>query len=478
MAETKTDARMTDSDEALANGVGVASHSTRSVVVVPARYSRTTQEGVRFLEHQLAIRLTHLASPNEAEMTSVDVDLAETFVRPDTCSDEKWDVPPLNSDASKLGSGGQAGAVTSNGSGVASHSARTDLRIETGVEPTTGMRESESPPAYASVLDGPPPYTAPTRDTQHADAKPWSGGAAEKPVVVAAPEGGGAIVRTVRFKKLQYRPELDGLRAIAVLPVVLFHFKCGFRGGFSGVDVFFVISGFLITAILLFDLDRQGFSIRNFWLRRCRRLFPALVLVLIFTLIYAWHKFLAESYTAVKDQTWAVLLLGGNFYFYGKVEYFRNEAEEPLLHCWSLAVEEQVYLACTLVRIYISTTSWGMPTASVEGPIGSEGSVQKVSVRRVFRYVQADTGPRRSPSACSEIFAKKKQFYLAWPLMLYALWFVAKDGGASRRAVLLLLAILFAASLAASIAVSSNEEHRSFNYYLLPTRAWEMLLGG
>ena len=91
------------------------------------------------------------------------------------------------------------------------------------------------------------------------------------------------------FPRLPYRPEVDGLRAIAIIPVVLFHFECGFPGGFAGVDVFFVISGFLISCIVLHELAKGKFSMKNFWFRRVRRLFPALVFLLVPLLIVGWQ---------------------------------------------------------------------------------------------------------------------------------------------------------------------------------------------
>jgi peptidoglycan/LPS O-acetylase OafA/YrhL len=151
------------------------------------------------------------------------------------------------------------------------------------------------------------------------------------------------------FPRLTYKPELDGLRAFAVIPVVLYHFKLGFHGGFAGVDVFFVISGFLITAIILSDLSRNKFSMSNFWVRRCRRLFPALAMMLAVILAVGWHKLLGETYTKLADQTWTTLLFGANFHFYATTDYFANNMEQPLLHCWSLAAEEQFYLVFPLM---------------------------------------------------------------------------------------------------------------------------------
>ena len=148
------------------------------------------------------------------------------------------------------------------------------------------------------------------------------------------------------FPRLPYRPEVDGLRAIAIIPVVLFHFECGFQGGFAGVDVFFVISGFLISCIVLHELAKGKFSMKNFWFRRVRRLFPALVCLLVPLFIASWHLLIAKSFTNLQRAVTLTLAMGANIlYFERATDYFAaDHSEEPLLHCWSLAVEEQFYL--------------------------------------------------------------------------------------------------------------------------------------
>ncbi len=140
----------------------------------------------------------------------------------------------------------------------------------------------------------------------------------------------------VEFNRLDARPELDGLRAVAVIPVVLthWHFKCNFPGGFAGVDVFFVISGYLVTAILLYELSVDKFSYPSFLLRRVRRLFPAMVVLLVVLLIVSWHRLLAEAYSKTLKQTWAVIIFGANVHFYHQDDYFRalvGGAAAPLL---------------------------------------------------------------------------------------------------------------------------------------------------
>lgn len=131
----------------------------------------------------------------------------------------------------------------------------------------------------------------------------------------------------------------SGLRAIAVIPVVLFHFHLSFPGGFAGVDVFFTISGYLITAILMSKLAKNKFSLAEFFTRRCRRLFPALAILLASTLTAGWYLLLQPAFNSLVQQTTAVLLFGANFHFYKVNDYFAASSDMLLLHCWSLAVE-------------------------------------------------------------------------------------------------------------------------------------------
>ena len=143
-----------------------------------------------------------------------------------------------------------------------------------------------------------------------------------------------------------YRREIDGLRAAAVIPVILFHAGFSFfSGGFIGVDVFFVISGFLITSIILEEMRNGTFSLAAFYERRARRLLPALFLVVLCCLPFAWLWVMPEEFRAFSDSLIATSLSGANFLFWFKSGYFAPEAGEvPLLHIWSLAVEEQYYM--------------------------------------------------------------------------------------------------------------------------------------
>jgi peptidoglycan/LPS O-acetylase OafA/YrhL len=148
------------------------------------------------------------------------------------------------------------------------------------------------------------------------------------------------------FSNLKYRPEIDGLRALAIIPVILFH--AGFeavRGGFVGVDVFFVISGYLITSIILIELEEEKFSIVKFYERRARRILPALFFILFTCIPAAWILLPSYELLSFSKSMVAVTLFISNFYFWNDGGYFETAAElKPLLHTWSLAVEEQFYV--------------------------------------------------------------------------------------------------------------------------------------
>lgn len=145
---------------------------------------------------------------------------------------------------------------------------------------------------------------------------------------------------------MEYRPEIDGLRAVAVLPVILFHAGIsGFEGGFVGVDIFFVISGYLISSIIMADLQAGKFSILLFYERRARRIVPALTLVTVSTIPFAWLLLDPRSMQDYAESLIGVGTFSSNFFFWRQVGYFDQTAElKPLLHTWSLSVEEQYYI--------------------------------------------------------------------------------------------------------------------------------------
>jgi peptidoglycan/LPS O-acetylase OafA/YrhL len=150
---------------------------------------------------------------------------------------------------------------------------------------------------------------------------------------------------------LKYRPEVDGLRALAVLPVILFHAGFNaFKGGFVGVDVFFVISGYLITSIIANDCRTGAFSLATFYERRARRILPALFVVTAACLPLAWAWMLPVETIAFSRSLLAVITFVPNVYFWLTTSYFGTAAEKlPLLHTWSLGVEEQFYLLFPLL---------------------------------------------------------------------------------------------------------------------------------
>ena len=149
----------------------------------------------------------------------------------------------------------------------------------------------------------------------------------------------------------KYRPDIDGLRAIAVLAVVIFHaFPNFLKGGFIGVDVFFVISGYLISTIIFENLDKRTFSFTEFYVRRIKRIFPALVLVLIVSLAFGWFTLLDDEYRQLGLHTTAGAGFISNFILWNESGYFDNASDtKPLLHLWSLGIEEQFYIVWPLL---------------------------------------------------------------------------------------------------------------------------------
>lgn len=149
-----------------------------------------------------------------------------------------------------------------------------------------------------------------------------------------------------KANSVKYRPEIDGLRAVAVVPVILFHAGVpAFSGGYIGVDIFFVISGYLITSILIGDIRSQQFSILSFYERRIKRILPALCVVMLATLLPAYLLLLPTELEAYGRSLIAVPLFASNVLFWSERGYFGASVDlKPLVHTWSLAVEEQFYI--------------------------------------------------------------------------------------------------------------------------------------
>ena len=213
-----------------------------------------------------------------------------------------------------------------------------------------------------------------------------------------------------------YRPDIDGLRAVAVSSVVIFHAFPGLLpGGFVGVDVFFVISGFLITGLLFNEVARNGtVSIQGFYARRIRRILPLSSLVLILILVAAWLCFSPVAVVDISTNVAAAALFISNIVFSSQAtDYMAAQVEtSPVLHYWSLSVEEQ--------------------------------------------------------------------FYVIWPLLIIAVALLARrrawEPEVTRRALALALGVVAGASLLASVLLTPVDGNWAF--FGLPTRAWELALGG
>ena len=153
--------------------------------------------------------------------------------------------------------------------------------------------------------------------------------------------------------KITYRPEIDGLRAIAVVSVILYHYQINFlnfklfRGGFIGVDIFFVISGYLISSIILKELlTTKSFSFKYFYERRIRRIVPILIFVVLASLPFAWLLLFPSDLKDFSKSVLSSIGFSSNFYFHYSGQIYGNQIGtlKPFLHTWSLSIEEQFYI--------------------------------------------------------------------------------------------------------------------------------------
>jgi len=214
----------------------------------------------------------------------------------------------------------------------------------------------------------------------------------------------------INFMKITYRPEIDGLRAIAVVAVILYHAKITifnsqpFKGGFIGVDIFFVISGYLITSIIFKELIiTKNFSFKNFYERRMRRILPALLTVMVVSIPFAWLFLLPTSFVDFSKSVLYSLGFNSNFYFWYSGGHYGDENSllKPFLHTWSLSVEEQYYILFPITFLII------------------------------FKYF--------------------------------------------RKYLLKIIVVGFVISLL--VAEWGSKNYSSFNFYILPSRGWELLVG-
>ena len=166
----------------------------------------------------------------------------------------------------------------------------------------------------------------------------------------------------MNYPRSDYRPEIDGLRAIAVTSVILYHLQLDlfgrelFKGGFIGVDIFFVISGYLITRIILNEIQQTDkFSFVSFYERRARRILPMLFVVIFFSIPFAWFKLLPSDFLDYGKSIISSVFFFSNLFFYlSQTQYAAESALlKPFLHTWSLGVEEQFYLVFPILMLII-----------------------------------------------------------------------------------------------------------------------------
>jgi peptidoglycan/LPS O-acetylase OafA/YrhL len=235
----------------------------------------------------------------------------------------------------------------------------------------------------------------------------------------------GALIKSTKFSVgvffpsgrkifkllMRYRKEIDGLRAIAVLPVMVFHAGLGFfSGGFVGVDVFFVISGYLITTIIISDLTKGAFTSRNFYERRARRILPALFFVILVTFPFAWKLIPPDELRDYYQSVAAVSVFSSNILFWRESGYFDTAAElKPLLHTWSLAVEERYYFFFPLL-------------VSVTWRFGKWLIMPMLAVAAAISLAIAQWGAINKPIATFYLLPTRSWELMAGSLVAYALF--------------------------------------------------------
>lgn len=258
---------------------------------------------------------------------------------------------------------------------------------------------------------------------------------------------------------MKYRPDIDGMRAVAVVPAILFHAGIsGFSGGYVGVDIFFVISGFLITTILIEELRADRYSLLGFYERRARRILPAIFVMMLFCIPMAWFWMTPKEWQVFSETIVAAGLFSSNIYFWTQSDYFAPAAElTPFLHMWSLAVEEQYYL---FFPIFLALT-WRFARSYVYGLILLIGLIS---------FALTEYGWRHSPVA---------NFYLlptrAWEIFTGSIlaFHVLKNGVRPHNG----LSVLGAACVVIAIIFFNSNTPFPSAYALLPVVGTALIIG-
>lgn len=265
---------------------------------------------------------------------------------------------------------------------------------------------------------------------------------------------------------MEYRAEIDGLRALAVIPVIFFHAGFSwFSGGFVGVDVFFVISGYLITTLIINELNKDKFTLLDFYERRARRILPALFFVMLVCLPVAWAWLTPNEFSDFGKSILATVGFASNFFFWFESGYFDTSSElKPLLHTWSLAVEEQYYLLFPVFMI----TFW---------QLGRKSMVQILAVLFLLSLGLAHWASTQQ----DDPELRSAAFFLLptriWELLLgvFAAFYLEKSGY-SRSPVINQCASLIGLALITSSVVLLQEETPFPSVYALPATVGTVML--
>lgn len=237
---------------------------------------------------------------------------------------------------------------------------------------------------------------------------------------------------------ISYRPEVDGLRAVAVLSVIIFHINSSWLpGGFVGVDIFFVISGYLITSVILNDVQHKSFSFKEFYVRRIKRILPALYVVLFVSGLIAYFTMLPSDLKNFGKSMTSTLVFLSNLQFIDFVVGYWDSAEQPLIHTWSLSVEEQFYLFWPIILLLLyprihSRTVWLLIFGLMIVSSMWYGSylIEQGKVRESYYLIATRAGELIIGSFL--LFIKSRKYkstasYVGLLLILYSLFFLSPE---------------------------------------------------